>query len=1375
MSAPSTPSRVHLDRLSAASTPSEHQGMSPMQLTPRSKVKAMLAALDDADLHVPVSSRQQRAGNDSNSPLLKGHETDKSHHDKSVPDTPRASDCDDVRCAPRGRLAARLLGQKDPIQVEEAGGEVRLGDAYNRIKKQLLLKDKGERKVPEPSVSVVNGSSEDEDGSEGVATPRRRRPAIVDSDSSQSPRRSRTRTSSRVSSPGLFISPRTRSPSISMRQATNCGASDDDLPADPLANAKLLALVTRRREERQREQATKARKRSERQAQRQTLSNRKPVSHATATMGLSEGDSEDDAVGERKLTQQARPTRKASKKALEDMNRETQRMSRNMQLAHQAKTKKKITKESLFARFNFRIGTDPTISAGHAIKTPRPSSPLYSSDAARQPDNDTPPTSPASLGELSQPESRIMVCNTSAERVAADMDEELPSMKETTSQPIGRLEKGKTKPTEDPAEVVSNQRKSKDVNFVHPASHVRIPQRLASSKSLDDDADTDSDLEIIPDPRKPRRISSMFDRLPAQSKTEGRSLQTLYALAHLASPSKQRVKARASITPAELGASLQQRARQQAAQERAEKLQELKDRGIVVQTAEERERDQAEVEDLLAKARREGDEILKKEKDAAKKERHENGDVDGLGDSSEEDEEYQDDKADERLEEISGSEEEDMDEGGEEDVDFDEVEDGQVEDDDEVGGVVVDVAESGFGDQEADMHDDGSDQEEDEPGPKVVQNKRRSKATRVIYDEDDEDSGSSGEYAPAIMPEAARNPLIAGLSVLNEAPMGLTQAFAATMADTQPQSFNNNEMFDSLNQEQDSLSFLGPVPDPDFPMLHLDADQELIADSQGGNAQNVTQATSAMQEIDIHYSQSQVRYDTVNDMEVLPTATQYSDIPDPTQDVGFGMSSPIAGRFLSAPPSTVDTVLLSGVPRHESPVVERKGRLRRRMETVPVLSDVDEEDAPSEHADHEFEISANVFDVMKNAARKSMPAQDIFDRKKSDAKGMVEEQAEESEDEYAGLGGASDNESAAEEDEEMRQMIDEGDVKVDERHIAAFYADKERARDEKAVEKLFKDINSGLLRRKRGAEFDLSDSDDDVEARRRMKRREFAKMRKALLEDGNISKIAENPKKVAFLRAIEDREQDEDLDFLDQPEDSSQMVPDSQDAETQPQRAISESANVKHKRPLQASIPDAANRPPAPQRRVQKSKKPSTLAEIRESVSFLIEEPDAIPPQPDLESSDDGEDGQEQPETENAREPFASRRRTNPVIDRITLKRAESAGTTTHNTRLAFHDPTSGAAPTGFRVPSLLRRATTQNTDNHGVTTASTERAAGGSEKGDFIKRGGTKKSSINYHARETARSKVLREAERKRNEGRMRAAGSREGILGRLGAGKFE
>jgi len=72
-------------------------------------------------------------------------------------------------------------------------------------------------------------------------------------------------------------------------------------------------------------------------------------------------------------------------------------------------------------------------------------------------------------------------------------------------------------------------------------------------------------------------------------------------------------------------------------------------------------------------------------------------------------------------------------------------------------------------------------------------------------------------------------------------------------------------------------------------------------------------------------------------------------------------------------------------------------------------------------------------------------------------------------------------------------------------------SDEERKEDEKRVEKLYKDIANGGLRRKRGADQgDLWDSDDEDEAavrRRAAKQKEFAKMRKALLADEKIGKI----------------------------------------------------------------------------------------------------------------------------------------------------------------------------------------------------------------------------------------------------------------------------
>lgn len=71
--------------------------------------------------------------------------------------------------------------------------------------------------------------------------------------------------------------------------------------------------------------------------------------------------------------------------------------------------------------------------------------------------------------------------------------------------------------------------------------------------------------------------------------------------------------------------------------------------------------------------------------------------------------------------------------------------------------------------------------------------------------------------------------------------------------------------------------------------------------------------------------------------------------------------------------------------------------------------------------------------------------------------------------------------------------------------------DKERADDEARVARLYKDIHSGALRRKRGAGgLDLDDDDDEDEAaarRRAAKQREFARMRLALLADEKLERI----------------------------------------------------------------------------------------------------------------------------------------------------------------------------------------------------------------------------------------------------------------------------
>ncbi len=350
-------------------------------------------------------------------------------------------------------------------------------------------------------------------------------------------------------------------------------------------------------------------------------------------------------------------------------------------------------------------------------------------------------------------------------------------------------------------------------------------------------------------------------------------------------------------------------------------------------------------------------------------------------------------------------------------------------------------------------------------------------------------------------------------------------------------------------------------------------------------------------------------------------------------------------------------------------------------------------------------------------------------------------------------------------------------------------------------------MNSGLLRRKRGADIDLSDDSDDGDARRRRKQHEFAKMRKALLADENIGKIADNPKKLAFLRAIEDREkidddEDDGLSFLDRADDDATL--DSQTAAGEDSQSQAPAPQNKRKRPLEDSIPDAGNRRPPPHlRRAYKLKKPATLAEIRESVSFLVEEPHADTPvalgldSSDVEDNDNNKNNNNNNDPDNdndthqhapnspTRDPSAHHRRraTNPIIDRIALKRTASAaattGTNSSGTKLAFHDPSSASAlPSAFRVPSLLRRATTQVTgsataNNHGVTERMATATAGGEKM--KMKMGGSKKSSINYFAREAERRALVEGRVREREVGRVKGAVARGRVGGFFGPGRFE
>jgi mediator of replication checkpoint protein 1 len=1019
--------------------------LSQFELTPTSKVKALLASLDnDSDEendHASARARlvsaftkttKEAPSNASSEPLQK------SLGPMSVGGVPKQSNDEEEEdiVRPKGRLAARMLESES--NSEESSDQSK--------------KTSPSRTAKTSTTSSSSSTSSTEDDIDAPVVSRKRKVRVPRASTPQpSPR-------NHSLSPGLFVSPTARRSATTAEHASD----SDELPTNPLANDRFKALVEKKRQERLAKEkeaaAGKAKKLAELKRQNAMLDEDEDIS--------------DDNV-ERHLTQQTKPTRKASKRAQEEISRETQRMSRNMQLTHMAITKKKITKASLFARFNYK-------TTGVADETssdpPRPTS---SSSAGPPSDiemRETPPTSPAS--HHSNLEKPVLHGPMAQVALEAHEEEDLFDLKDAlNSSPPKVLDKGKGKAVEVP------------VPELPPAPlfkqrPIRIrPPKMASKEASGFD-DSDSDLEIVgektPD-AKVRNMTAIFDRVPEKKAKESNSLHALRMLAHLTSPGKQdsRKDKKSLMTTSEMQLSLQQRARQQAAREREERLQALRDKGVIVQTAEEREKEMAEVEDLISKARREGEEIKRREKAAAKKERKANGDVDPLGDSSD-DEDWKEEKEN-LAEELSGSDEEG--EGSEDDAgdeaDGEEDEDLDEENEMELDESADDATLNPMFDDEAGETDDGEagadlspekrmaeadDRAEDEEEDLPVQQRRRRRKTNVVSDDEDEQEQvketpsalriqSPGQLhtespgAPNSVLRSATKTFIPGLSVVGPVGLGLTQIFAGTMDDSQVDISPTAQNLESQDHE-DSMAFLRRLPGPqlpDFVPTMSNDSQDVVMDSQFAlnhipESQN---DDSQSQPIQLDFSQSQIHgFDSlVHDT----TATQLSEMPEATQDVGFQHMTPIRGRF-EAPPSTIDTVVLGPTresePVTETPIVKKKGKLRRRAPQVAALSD-DEEAAEYDEAEPEaedLEITENVFDVMRKASKKKIIV-DEFDKKKSEAKNMVHEQAEESEDEYAGLGGASDDESGDEEDAYVKEIIDdEGGKDVDEHKLAAFFA-----------------------------------------------------------------------------------------------------------------------------------------------------------------------------------------------------------------------------------------------------------------------------------------------------------------------------------------------
>lgn len=966
MSAPSTPRSTR-----NASPGHEATQDSPAAvLTPGQKIKAMLAQFDsDSESDNAGSSIEQQ----KQRPLISKPHLSPNKGKSVTQDTQDDEDDDDdednIIFAPRGRMAARMQGQQEDKAEPKPASPQNEENAYDRVARRLRAPPHDSQSENHSQPATVDQPSDDNMPS----APSRRRLLNNNTTKSYSPEEDDGALSPRSaqSESPLFVGNQSNSESHTEPEPRPQNSKDEP------KNARFLALVEQKRKEREEKERVEAEKKAARAERAKQFS----------SDILSAEDSDNDTESARKMTQQSRPARKASKKAIEEMNKETQRMSRNMQLTHQARTKRKLTKESFLARFALVKQQD--VSPQNGGDPPTSSSSAPSSDGEVHKEKTTPPTSPIPLPFDDETK------ETTTLESALDEDFHLPTVEELKNEVYSlpqtvTVEQVKIPEVETEAEAVTTAKQAETrTELTKPAVRVRVSREKVAR--YQQDASDDDDLDVITSPGRCRKLAA-FENLPVRNAQEDKSMLKLRLLAHLTSPTR-RSK---SMTPAELGVSLRLQARQQALQERQARIEELRARGIVIETAEEREAMEADIEDLVEKARKEAFEIARREKAA----RGENPDAE---DDEDDDEDYDfSGSEDEEMGEVEEDEDDGDDEGEDEEED-DENEDGP-EDEDSATTVPNNLLEN----EANEVLESESEQSEvasldgDDEVQKQSDRKRRQR--RIVSDDEDEDEDTEKAQevktpARSIAPSlgSAQRPYFPDMPETSSFGMSLTQAFAGTLAE------------DQSDDGEDSFKIIKSLPDPGFMDTRKFGmhSQVMVRDSQEERRQSI--------DLFAGYTQSDSR---------IPESPAPSQFPEPTQDAGFVLSPfDQTKRFADPPASTIDTVLIS---QSESPIAQRRRLQRGRPAEL------------SDEEDDSFEIKASAFDVIKKASKRkpSVP----FDKLKSNAKNHVDEAAEESEDEYAGLGGASDDDDGGE-NEYDREMINDNSAEVvDEKELAALNA-----------------------------------------------------------------------------------------------------------------------------------------------------------------------------------------------------------------------------------------------------------------------------------------------------------------------------------------------
>ncbi|KAL3240950.1 chromatin-modulating protein MRC1 [Nakaseomyces bracarensis] len=189
--------------------------------------------------------------------------------------------------------------------------------------------------------------------------------------------------------------------------------------------------------------------------------------------------------------------------------------------------------------------------------------------------------------------------------------------------------------------------------------------------------------------------------------------------------------------------------------------------------------------------------------------------------------------------------------------------------------------------------------------------------------------------------------------------------------------------------------------------------------------------------------------------------------------------------------------------------------------TVLVDNDTEvQEEIEDKELSEKDRIAAIKAHLQEQRIREEREQKKLSDLKRKGINNFLEDEAEESDDEWKGIGGM-DGEQPDEIDSEVEKMIDDYS-KVDDNldSLRKKIMEENKEMDLKLVNKILYDIKNGGFRKRGRSELELELSDEEDAELREFRKRRKELMRQRMLEFGDDDKLMKNPKSKAFFESM---------------------------------------------------------------------------------------------------------------------------------------------------------------------------------------------------------------------------------------------------------------